>query len=72
MNRRHTTAARSAALFESPPMTEATRASDDLRDKLVAAGIEPVGGTPAQFNSFTQSEMTRWAKVAQAAGVQPE
>ena len=47
-------------------------ASADVRDKLIAAGIEPVGGTPAQFNSFIQSEMTRWAKVAQAAGVQPE
>jgi len=47
-------------------------ASADVRDKLVTAGIEPVGGTPAQFNSFIQSEMARWAKVAQAAGVQPE
>ena len=44
----------------------------DVRDKLINAGIEPVGGTPAQFNSFIQSEMARWAKVAQAAGVQPE
>jgi tripartite-type tricarboxylate transporter receptor subunit TctC len=47
-------------------------AAPDVREKLVAAGIDPAGGTPAQFNSFIQSEMTRWAKVAQAAGVQPE
>ena len=47
-------------------------AAADVRDKLITAGIEPVGGTAAQFNSFIQSEMTRWAKVAQAAGVQPE
>ena len=43
-----------------------------VRDKLVTAGIEPGGGTPAQFGSFIQSEMQRWARVAQAAGVQPE
>ncbi|MES2960042.1 MAG: tripartite tricarboxylate transporter substrate binding protein [Pseudomonadota bacterium] len=47
-------------------------AAADVREKLVAAGIEPAGGTPAQFNAFIQSEMTRWGKVAQAAGVQPE
>ena len=47
-------------------------AAPDVRDKLAAAGIEPVGGTSAQFGSFIQSEMARWAKVAQVAGVQPE
>jgi tripartite-type tricarboxylate transporter receptor subunit TctC len=43
-----------------------------VREKLAAAGIEPAGGTPQQFNDFTQSEMARWAKVAGSAGIQPE
>ena len=47
-------------------------ASPDVHDKLVAAGIDPVGGSPAQFGAFIQSEMLRWAKVADAAGVKPE
>ena len=47
-------------------------AAPDVREKLVGAGIEPTGGTPAQFNAFIQSEMARWAKVAKAAGVEPE
>jgi tripartite-type tricarboxylate transporter receptor subunit TctC len=47
-------------------------ASPDVREKLAAAGIEPGGGTPQQFGSFIQSEMTRWAKVAKDAGIQPE
>ena len=47
-------------------------ASPNVREKLAAAGIEPAGGTPAQFGAFIQSEMTRWAKVADAAGVRPE
>ena len=51
-------------------------ATAEVRDKLITAGIEPVGDTPAhppaQSSSFIQSKMTRWAKMAQAAGVQPE
>jgi tripartite-type tricarboxylate transporter receptor subunit TctC len=47
-------------------------AAADVREKLAAAGIEPVGGTPQQFNDFIQAEMTRWAKVAHGAGIQPE
>ncbi len=47
-------------------------ASPEVREKLVAAGIEPSGGSAQQFAEFIQSEMVRWAKVAQAAGVQPE
>ena len=46
--------------------------SADVRDKLAAAGIEPAGGSPQQFADFINSEIQRWAKVAQAAGVQPE
>ena len=47
-------------------------ASADARDKLITAGIEPVGAKSAQFNSYIQSEIAGWAKVAQAAGVQLE
>ena len=47
-------------------------ATPDVREKLAAAGIEPAGGTPQQFNDFIQSEMARWAKVASSAGIQPE
>jgi len=54
--------------------TEANKAlaAADVREKLAAAGIEPAGGSPAQFASFIQSEMQRWAQVAKAAGVEPE
>lgn len=47
-------------------------AAPEVREKLVAAGIEPAGGTPAQFSAFIQAEMQRWAQVAQRAGIQPE
>jgi len=47
-------------------------AAPDVKEKLAAAGVEPAGGSAAQFSAFIQSEMQRWAKVAQAAGVLPE
>ncbi|GAB7545514.1 tripartite tricarboxylate transporter substrate binding protein [Cupriavidus sp. CuC1] len=47
-------------------------ASPDVRERLQNAGIEPAGGTPAQFASFLQVEMGKWAKVAKDAGIQPE
>ena len=47
-------------------------AAPDVREALAKAGIEPAGGSAAQFDEFIRAEMTRWAKVAQAAGVQPE
>ena len=47
--------------------TEANKAlaSADARDKLITAGIEPVGAKSAQFNSYIQSEMAgepRWRR----------
>lgn len=44
----------------------------DVRQRLLAAGIEPEGGSPARFAGFIQTEMTKWAAVARNAGIQPE
>ncbi|MDQ0139483.1 tripartite tricarboxylate transporter substrate binding protein [Cupriavidus necator] len=47
-------------------------AAPDVRERLLAAGIEPAGGSPAQFAGFIQTEMVKWARVARDAGIQPE
>ena len=47
-------------------------ATAEVRERLAAAGIEPVGGSAAQFGAFIQAEMARWAKVAHAAGLHAE
>jgi tripartite-type tricarboxylate transporter receptor subunit TctC len=54
--------------------TEVTRilALPDVRQKLLDAGVEPVGGTPGQFAEFIGKEIDKWAKVAKDAGIQPE
>ena len=47
-------------------------AMPDVRKTLQDNGIEPGGGSPAQFGSFIQAEMLKWGKVAKDAGIQPE
>jgi hypothetical protein len=42
------------------------------RERMLAAGVEPVGGTPEQYAAFIGTEMVKWAKVAKDAGIQPE
>jgi tripartite-type tricarboxylate transporter receptor subunit TctC len=44
----------------------------DLKERLAAAGIEPVTGTPEQFAAFIKSETARFAKVIKEAGIKPE
>jgi len=46
--------------------------SGDVRERLAADGAEPVGSTPQEFAAFIRAEIDKWAKVAKAAGIQPE
>jgi tripartite-type tricarboxylate transporter receptor subunit TctC len=45
--------------------TAANQALQDpeVMDKLQRFGIEPVGGTPAQFNTMLASESAKWKKI---------
>ena len=47
-------------------------AAPDMKDRLVAAGIQPVGNTPDQFASYIRSETGRFAKVIKEAGIKAE
>ncbi len=42
-------------------------AQADTRDKLVAQGLDVIGGTPEQFTAVLREETERWAKVVTAA-----
>ncbi len=46
--------------------------SPDLRERLIAAGIEPMNSTPEYFAGFIRSENLRFAKVIKDAGIKPE
>jgi tripartite-type tricarboxylate transporter receptor subunit TctC len=43
--------------------------SDDVLRPMRAQGVDPLGGSPAQFAAFIDAELKKWAGVVQAAGV---
>jgi tripartite-type tricarboxylate transporter receptor subunit TctC len=44
----------------------------DVKQRLDAAGFEPIGSTPEQFGTYIRSEVEKWTKVVRAAGVRVE
>jgi tripartite-type tricarboxylate transporter receptor subunit TctC len=46
--------------------------SPEVRAKLIEYGIDPVGGTPGEFDAFMQKDATRWAEVIKKANVRLE
>ncbi len=44
----------------------------EVTERLAADNATVVAGTPEQFAAFMKSETAKWAKVARAAGIQPE
>ena len=47
-------------------------ASPAIRDKWLALGIEPVGGTPERFAAHVKKETAKWADVIKRAGIKGE
>ena len=46
--------------------------SSDLKDRMSAEGLQPVGNTPAEFSAYLKAEMAKWAKVVKAANIKPQ
>jgi tripartite-type tricarboxylate transporter receptor subunit TctC len=45
-------------------------ATDDVRKKLADLGMNPIGkGSPEELDKFLKSEIGRWGKVVEAAGI---
>ena len=44
----------------------------DVRERLSALGVEPIGGTPEQFAETIRVDTARWAKVVSDAGIRIE
>lgn len=41
----------------------------EMRKRFAAAGMESLGGSPAQFDAFLREETAKWAKIIRAANV---
>ena len=46
--------------------------TEDVRARLMGAGIEIQGGTPAEFGNVIQAEIDKWGRIVKEAGIQPE
>ncbi|CAN0449926.1 unnamed protein product, partial [Phaeothamnion confervicola] len=44
----------------------------DTREKLQALAIEPLTGTPEEFEKFIPAEIAKWAQVVKDAGIEPQ
>jgi tripartite-type tricarboxylate transporter receptor subunit TctC len=45
---------------------------EDVRTRLVGAGIEIQSGTPEQFGTVIKNEVDKWGRIIKDAGIQPE
>jgi tripartite-type tricarboxylate transporter receptor subunit TctC len=46
--------------------------SADVKDRFAKVGVDVVAGTPEQFSVFLRSEVARWAKVVNDAGIKAD
>jgi tripartite-type tricarboxylate transporter receptor subunit TctC len=44
----------------------------DVRERLLGAGLDPVGDSPEEFAQFVRSEIAKWSKVAKDVGAHAE
>ncbi len=43
-----------------------------IKEKLLKAGVEGVGGSPAELDATVKSDIIKWAKVIKAAGIRTD
>jgi len=43
-------------------------ATQEMRDRLIGLGADPVGGTPEEFGATLKGELAKWAKVVKESG----
>jgi tripartite-type tricarboxylate transporter receptor subunit TctC len=44
----------------------------DVRERMLAEGTLPTGGTPAQFGELVRGEVEQWRRIIQQAAIVPE
>jgi tripartite-type tricarboxylate transporter receptor subunit TctC len=47
-------------------------ADSAVQERLRALGVDPEGGTPAQMQAFTSSEVKKWGDLIRAAGIRAQ
>ncbi len=44
----------------------------DVKERISATDLEPVGSTPEQFGAHIRSEIAKWGKIVKASGLRPD
>jgi tripartite-type tricarboxylate transporter receptor subunit TctC len=44
----------------------------DVRERLIASGVDPAGSTPDEYGAYVRSEVEKWAKVIKATGAKAD
>jgi tripartite-type tricarboxylate transporter receptor subunit TctC len=44
----------------------------EMKERFAGLNLEPVGSTPAEFAAFLREDLQRYAKIAKAAGIEPQ
>jgi tripartite-type tricarboxylate transporter receptor subunit TctC len=47
-------------------------AQKDVRERMLALGSEPEGGTPEEFARFIRDDMAKWSRLMKEMGISPE
>ena len=43
-----------------------------VRERVIAAGLDPLETGPAEFQAQLAAEVAKWGRVVQAAGIRPD
>lgn len=44
----------------------------EVRDRMIASGVDPVGSTQEEFAAYVRTEVAQWARVIKATGAKPD
>jgi tripartite-type tricarboxylate transporter receptor subunit TctC len=44
----------------------------DVRERLIGIGVEPVANSPTEFTAYLKSEIPKWSKVIKQAGIRAD
>ena len=44
----------------------------EMKERMAGLNLEPVGSTPAEFAAFLKEDLQRYARIAKAAGIDPQ
>ncbi len=52
--------------------TRAAMENPQVRERLLALGVQPIGNSPGEFKKFVSDELRLYAEMARVAGLKPE